>query len=152
MASAVTDFAAEGLLDGLEGEARAARLALLERLGGEGRAAGGAARRGRRRAVGAAAGRARDRRRRRPLHRRASRRAAPASTSSCLLRFRAALGVPYGDPDERIGTEADLEAARRTKALLDAGFPAEDMLATRARSGWGWGGSPRPTASSSSAT
>ena len=32
----MTDFAAEGLLDGVEGEARAARLELLERLEGEG--------------------------------------------------------------------------------------------------------------------
>ena len=45
-----------------------------------------------------------------------------------LRRFRAALGVPYGDPDEPLGTEADLEAARRQKPLLDAGFPPEDLL------------------------
>ena len=45
------------------------------------------------------------------------------------LAFRAALGIPYGDdPDERVGTEADLDAARRTKAILDAGFPVEEML------------------------
>src|ERR1700677_3741519 len=36
MAAPRIDFAAEGLLDGLEGEARAERLALLEQLAGEG--------------------------------------------------------------------------------------------------------------------
>jgi adenylate cyclase len=45
-----------------------------------------------------------------------------------LRKFRSALGVPFPNPDERIGTEADLEAARRTKQILDAGFPTEDML------------------------
>jgi adenylate cyclase len=46
-----------------------------------------------------------------------------------LLAFRAALGIPYGDDlDDPAGTEDDLEAARRTKAILDAGFPVEEML------------------------
>jgi adenylate cyclase len=45
-----------------------------------------------------------------------------------LRRFSAALGVPYADPDERRGTEADLEAARRMKAFRDAGLPEEGML------------------------
>jgi adenylate cyclase len=48
-----------------------------------------------------------------------------ASTSTC---FTAALGVPFGDPDERRGTEADLEAAHRVKAFLDAGLPEDGML------------------------
>jgi len=41
-----------------------------------------------------------------------------------LRRFSAALGVPYTDPDEPRGTEADLDAARRMKAFRDAGLPA----------------------------
>ena len=45
-----------------------------------------------------------------------------------LRRFSAALGVPYTDPDEPRGTEADLEAARRMKAFRDAGLPEEGML------------------------
>ena len=45
-----------------------------------------------------------------------------------LRRFSAALGVPYTDPDEPRGTEADLEAARRMKAFLDAGLPEDGML------------------------
>src|SRR4029077_16478142 len=45
-----------------------------------------------------------------------------------LRRFSAALGVPYTDPDEPRATEADLEAARRMKAFLDAGLPEEGML------------------------
>ena len=45
-----------------------------------------------------------------------------------LRRFSAALGVPYADPDEPRGTEADLEAARRMKAFRDAGLPEDGML------------------------
>src|SRR5436305_8551505 len=45
-----------------------------------------------------------------------------------LQRFSAALGVPYPNPDEPRGTEADLEAARRLKTFLDAGLPEERLL------------------------
>jgi adenylate cyclase len=45
-----------------------------------------------------------------------------------LQRFSAALGVPFGDPDERRGTDADIEAAKRIKAFLDAGLPEDGML------------------------
>ena len=122
------DFAAEGLLDGLAGEAREARLGLLERLSAEGvslaelrdavatghltvlpveRAIAGDGPRYSAREISARVGLDLD----------------------LLLAFRAALGVPYGDDlDERVGTEADLEAALRTKAILDAGFPVEEML------------------------
>ena len=110
---------------GRRGEARLELLDAAERRRG---VAGGAARRGRRRPPHPAAGRAGDRRRRAALLGPRSRRARPASTSSCCSRFRAALGVPYGDPDEKIGTEADLEAARRTQRVLDAGFPPEELL------------------------
>jgi len=40
----------------------------------------------------------------------------------------AALGIPYPDPDERVLGEADLEAARRVKAFLDAGLPEEGIV------------------------
>jgi adenylate cyclase len=56
-----------------------------------------------------------------------------------LRRFRAALGVPYADPDEPLGTEADLDAARRTKQILDAGFPPEDLLRNARTIGMGMG-------------
>jgi adenylate cyclase len=123
----VIDFEAEGLLDDLEGEAREARLALLEEL-----AADGATLEELRDAV--AAGRltllpveralAGDGRRYTP------REIAEISglDLTLLQRFSAALGVPYSDPDEPDRTEADLEAARRTKALHDAGLPEDGML------------------------
>ncbi len=121
------DFAAEGLLDDLEGEARAARLALLERLSGEGvsledlheavaagrlallpveRALAGDGPRYSPREIAELSGVDLDR----------------------LQRFTAAFGVPYPDPDERVLTEAEVDAARRIKAFLDAGLPEDGML------------------------
>jgi adenylate cyclase len=122
------DFAAEGLLDDLEGEARRARLELLEQLSGEGvslqelrdavsaghltllpveRLIAGDGPRYSAREVAALAG----------------------IDLKLLLAFRAALGIPYGDDlDERIANDADLETAKRTKAILDAGFPTEELL------------------------
>jgi adenylate cyclase len=126
-AGAEIDFEAEGLLDGLEGRAREARRQLLEQLAGEGctleelKEAVGAGRLTLlpvERAVAGEGGRytARDV---------ADRAGIDLDT---LQRFRAALGIPYGDPDERRGTEADLEAARRMKAFLEAGLPEDGML------------------------
>ncbi|HTT94445.1 MAG TPA: adenylate cyclase regulatory domain-containing protein [Solirubrobacterales bacterium] len=130
------DFAAEGLLDDLEGEARQARLALLEQLHGEGvspaelreavtaghlallpveRAIAGDGPRYSAREVAAIAG----------------------VDLDLLQRLRAALGVPHGDADEKIGTEADLKAARQTRTLLDAGLPAEGLLQSARTIGMG---------------
>jgi adenylate cyclase len=121
------DFAAEGLLDGLEGSAREARLGLLRQLSGEGltleelrdavaaghltllpveRAIAGGGPRYTGREVAELAG----------------------ADVDLLLAYRAALGIPWGDLDERVANEADLEAARRIKAILDAGFPPEEIL------------------------
>ena len=122
------DFAAEGLLDDLEGGAREARLALLERLSAEGvtleelrdavvsghltllpveRAIAGDGPRYSAREIAERSGLGLD----------------------LALAFRAALGIPYGDDlDDRVATESDLDAALRTKAILDAGFPVEEML------------------------
>jgi adenylate cyclase len=122
------DFAAEGLLDDLEGEARAARLGLLEQLSGEGvtlrelrdavaaghltllpveRVIAGAGPRYSAREIAAKAG----------------------IDLDLLLAFRAALGIPYGDDlDDRVANEADLETAERMRAILDAGFPTEELL------------------------
>jgi adenylate cyclase len=122
------DFAAEGLLDELEGEARAARLGLLEQLSAEGvtlqelhdavaaghltllpveRAIAGDGPRYSAREIAEIAG----------------------IDLELLLAFRSALGLPYGDDlDDRVANDADLETAQRTKAILDAGFPVEDML------------------------
>ena len=121
------DFEAEGLLDGVEGEPRQARLQLLRQLHGEGcsleelkeavaagrltllpveRALAGEGPRYSAREIAELAG----------------------IDLESLQRFSSALGVPYGDPDEPRGTEADLEAARRIKAFLDAGLPEDGML------------------------
>jgi adenylate cyclase len=121
------DFEAEGLLEGVEGEAREARRALLEQLATEGvpveelREAVAAGRLTLLPVERALAG---DGRRYTPRE-----IAEIAGVDLDLLqRFSAALGVPYGDSDEPRGTEADLEAARRMKAFRDAGLPEEGML------------------------
>jgi adenylate cyclase len=121
------DFEGEGLLEGVEGEPREARRKLLEQLAAEGvppqelrdavaagrlallpveRALAGDGRRYTAREIAEIAG----------------------VDLEQLRRFSAALGVPYADPDEPRGTEADLEAARRMKAFRDAGLPEDGML------------------------
>jgi adenylate cyclase len=45
-----------------------------------------------------------------------------------LVEFRQALGLPAPDPDAKILTETDLEGARDTAALAEAGFPFDDTL------------------------
>ncbi|HEX8754421.1 MAG TPA: adenylate cyclase regulatory domain-containing protein [Solirubrobacterales bacterium] len=132
------DFEAEGLLDDLEGEARAARLALLERLHSEGvtleelHAAVAAGRLALLPVERAIAG---------DGARYTAREIAEKAglELELLRRLRSALGVPFTDPDEPIGSEADLEAARRTKAILDAGFPAEQVLQNARTIGMGMG-------------
>jgi adenylate cyclase len=123
----MTDFQAEGLLDGVEGEAREARLALLEQLDGEGvplaelREAVAA---GRLTLLPVERGIAGDGARYTP------REVAELSGGDLelLQRASAALGIPYPDPDERGLQEADLQAARRVKAFLDAGLPEDGIL------------------------
>lgn len=121
------DFEAEGLLDGVEGEARAARRELLERLAAEGipleelREAVAAGRLTLLPVERALAG---------GDPRYTPREVAEISGAELdlLQRATAALGIPYPDPDERSLTEAELEAARRMKALRDSGLPEEGML------------------------
>jgi adenylate cyclase len=134
----VTDFEAEGLLDGLEGEARAARLGLLERLESEGvplaelRDAVAAGRLALLPVEHALAGDGA----RYTAHEIAAR---SGLDLELLRRFRSALGVPYADLDQPVATEADLEAALRLKAIFDAGFPAEDLLQNARTIGMGMG-------------
>jgi adenylate cyclase len=121
------DFEAEGLLEGVEGDAREARLQLLEEL-----AADGVTVEELREAV--AAGRLTllpvERALAGPGPRYTPREIAEMSgvDVELLQRFSAALGVPYTDPDERTVTEADLEAARNMKAFREAGLPEDGML------------------------
>ena len=130
------DYAAEGLLDGLEGKAREARLKLLEQLSGEGVtldelrdavAAGHLTLLPVERAIAGDG----------PRY--SAREVAEISgiDLDLLRRFRSALGVPYGDDDEKVGGEADLAAAIRTKAIIDAGLPPEGILQSARTIGMG---------------
>ncbi len=121
------DFEAEGLLEGLEGGARAGRRDLLERLAGEGvpleelreaveghrltllpveRALAGDGPRYSPREIAEIAG----------------------VGLGLLQRATAALGIPHADPDERSQTEAELAEARRIRAYCDAGLPEEGIV------------------------
>ncbi len=121
------DFEAEGLLEGLEGPAREARLALLERFESDG--------------YGLEELRTATQEGRLPLL--AVERAVAGGedrytateVSECsgldpvfLDRLWRALGMALADPDERTFTEADMEAAVRTKALRDAGLSDESII------------------------
>jgi len=126
-AGADIDFEAEGLLEGVEGVAREARLELLEQLGADGvslEELHEAVAAGRLTLLPVERALAGDGPRYTP------RQVAELSglDLDLLQRFSAALGVPYGDPDEPSATEADLDAARRAKALSEAGLPADGML------------------------
>jgi adenylate cyclase len=121
------DYGAEGLLDGLEGKAREARLGLLEQLSGEGLtleelrdavAAGHLTLLPVERAIAGGG----------PRYTGREIAALSGADIDMLLAYRAALGIPWGDIDERVANEADLEAARRITAILDAGFPPEEIL------------------------
>jgi adenylate cyclase len=126
-ADGAIDFEAEGLLDGVEGEARGARLELLERLAGEGvtleelREAVEAARLTLLPAERALAGGG-------PRYSAREVAGLAGLDLGLLQRSRAALGIPNNDPDERRLTDADLEAARRLKAFRDAGLPEDGLL------------------------
>ncbi len=121
------DFVAEGLLDGLEGRERDARLGLLEDL-----AADGVTLEELKRAV------AEDRLALLPVERVLAGEG-PGYTAAevaeragiepdFLLRQRKALGLSIPEPDAAEFNEDDVEAVRRAKALRDAGVPEEGML------------------------
>lgn len=121
------NFEGEGLLDGVEGEVREARLRLLEELTADGvpieelREAVAAGRLTLLPVERALAGSS-------PRHTPREVAAASGVDLDLLQRASAALGVPYPDPDVRALTDADVEAANRFKALIEAGLPEEGML------------------------
>jgi adenylate cyclase len=112
------DFAAEGLLDGLEGEQRAARARLLERLVADGFELDELRR-----------GVEEDRLALLPVEQVLagscsakdveSRTGLPAATS---LALRQALGLPAAGPEDKVFSEVDVDAARSIKAFIEAGF------------------------------
>jgi adenylate cyclase len=121
------DFEAEGLLEGLEGEAREARLTLLREL-----AADGVDLEELKTAV------AEDRLALLPVERvlggEGSRYTlddvaeVSGAPKEVLLRQRQALGLPQPPEGEAAYAEEELDGARRLKAFLDAGLPEEGIL------------------------
>ena len=123
------DFEAEGLLEGVTGKAREARLALLEELADDGVSL-------------AELKRAVDENRlvllpvERVFEEGSERYTAQEIAASAgiehdfLVRLLRALGAPIPADDERVYGEADLEAARRAKLFLDAGLPEDGVLET----------------------
>jgi len=120
------DFAAEGLLDGLEGEQRAERLALLRRLAGEGVPLSELRRTtatntvmflpADRVIVGS--------------ERYTAAQVAELSgvDAAFLLSARRAMGLPIPDPEDSLFTDAELESARMIEVARAAGLSDEDVL------------------------
>jgi adenylate cyclase len=123
------DFEAEGLLEGVTGKAREARLALLEELADDGVSL-------------AELKRAVDENRlvllpvERVFEEGSERYTAQEIAASAgiehdfLVRLLRALGAPIPADDERVYGEADLEAAKRAQLFLDAGLPEDGVLET----------------------
>jgi adenylate cyclase len=126
MAGEEIDFAAEGLLDGLEGSDREDRLALLQQLAAEGvpleqlrrttdsgtivflpadRVIGGPER-----------------------YTAAQVAELSGADPDFLVASRRAMGLPIPDPDEPAFTENDVDAARRGQVARAAGLSDEDLL------------------------
>jgi adenylate cyclase len=112
------DFAAEGLLDGLEGNERAARQQLLEQLVADGFSLD---------ELKAAV--AEDRLALLPVERVLGGRYTAAQVeektgvpADMLFRIRRLLGLPEAEPDERVFSDEDVEAARSTRLFMEAGF------------------------------
>jgi adenylate cyclase len=119
------DFAAAGLLDGLDRDDRAARERLLERLVAEGVPL---------EELKAAV--AEDRLALLPVQRvlggRYTAREIEQRTglpAELVLRFRRVSGLPEAGPGERVLDDDDIAAARSTKLFLDEGFGREGILA-----------------------
>ncbi len=126
MAGQEIDFAAEGLLDGLEGSEREERLALLRQL-----AAQGVPLEELRRNVesGRLVFLLADRIIGGPRSLTAEEVARRSGISiEFLLASRRAMGLPIPEPGEAAFTDNDVEAARRSMVAADAGVSEEDLL------------------------
>ena len=124
--SDLPDFAAEGLLDGLQGEARAERLALLEQLAEEGVPL---AELRRTTATGTVIFLPADRVIVGPERYTATEVAERSGVEiEFLIAARRAMGLPIPEPDEALYTEAELESAARTLVAREAGISDEEIL------------------------
>jgi len=126
MAGEDIDFAAEGLLDGLEGAEREERLALLRQLAGE-----GVPLEQLRRATesGTLLFLVADQVIGGPERYTAMQVAERSGTDlEFLLAARRAMGLPIPDPEEPAFTDQDVDAARRSTVARAAGLPDEDVL------------------------
>ena len=126
MGTGQIDFAAEGLLDGLEGEQRDERLALLEYLAADGvplaelhrtTASGTLMFLPAERVIG---GRAR--------YTAAEIAQRGEVAEDFLIAVRRAMGLPIAAPEEAVYTEADLEAVRMRHVAHAAGISDEEIL------------------------
>ena len=123
------DFEAEGLLEGTEGEAREARLELLQELADDGVPLEELRARRRRGPPGAAAGRAGAGRVGPRYTREELAEQAGVSLEFLQAQWRA-LGMPEPEEGEKAFGESDLEAAKRVKVLRDdLGIPDDELLA-----------------------
>jgi adenylate cyclase len=126
MPAAPIDFAAEGLLDGLQGDARAERLALLEQLAGEGVALSELRRTT---ASGTIIFMPADRV---IVGNERYTAVEVAALTGVELEFlshaRRAMGLPVPEPDEPVYTEAEVESAARIVLAHEAGIADEDIL------------------------
>jgi adenylate cyclase len=122
----MVDFAAEGLLDGLEGAARAERLALLEQLTNEGVPMSELRRTT---ATGTVIFLPADRVIVGPERYTAAEVAARSGVETeFLVAARRAMGLPIPEPDEPVYTEAELESARRVLVAREAGIADGEIL------------------------
>ncbi|MGZ8634997.1 MAG: adenylate cyclase regulatory domain-containing protein [Solirubrobacteraceae bacterium] len=121
-----TDFGAEGLLDGLEGSAREARLELLEQLAAEGVPLAdlhAASRDGRLLFVGAERAMGGQ-----PRYSTREVGERVGLAPEFLMALRRAQGVPVPDMDAVVCSDTDVEAARIARAFLEAGIGEEQQL------------------------
>jgi len=120
------DFAAEGLLEGLRGEARAERLALLEQLAAEGMPLSELRRTT---ASGTIIFLPADRVIVGPERYTAAQVAQMSGIEEeFLVAARRAMGLPIPDRDEALYTEAEVESARRSVLARAAGISDEEIL------------------------
>ncbi|HYB23147.1 MAG TPA: adenylate cyclase regulatory domain-containing protein, partial [Solirubrobacteraceae bacterium] len=120
------DFAAEGLLDGLQGSARTERVTLLEQLRSRGMPLSELRRAT---ASGTIIYLAADRVIGGSERYTAAEVAARSGVSErFLVAARRAMGLPIPEPDEALYTDAEIEAARMTLVAREAGLSDEDLL------------------------